>query len=137
MALIIGCEAPMNFGDAIKSGFSNYVNFSDRAGRSEYWFWVLFTVICTVVTYILDFGIGLPVTHTLFGLATVLPGLAVAVRRLHDTDRSGWWIFLFLIPLIGAIVLIVWFSTQGTDGENRFGPDPMAGGAPISPRPAV
>jgi uncharacterized membrane protein YhaH (DUF805 family) len=111
----------MNFGESIQSGFSNYVNFSDRADRSEYWYWVLFTAICTLVAYIADFAIGLPVTRTLFELATVLPGLAVAVRRLHDTDRSGWWIFLFLIPLIGAIVLIIWFSSPGTDGPNRFG----------------
>jgi uncharacterized membrane protein YhaH (DUF805 family) len=127
----------MNFGDAIKSGFSNYVNFSDRACRSEYWFWTLFTIICTIVAYVIDAGIGLPVTRTLLELATLLPSLAVAVRRLHDVDRSGWWILLFLIPIIGAIVLIVWFCTQGTDGENRFGPDPLAGGMPISPRPAA
>jgi uncharacterized membrane protein YhaH (DUF805 family) len=127
----------MNFGDAIKFGFSNYANFSDRACRSEYWFWVLFTVVCSIVAYILDAGIGLPVTRLLFELVTFLPSLAVAVRRLHDLDRSGWWILLFLIPLVGAIVLIVWFCTQGTDGENRFGPDPLAGGAPISPRPAA
>jgi uncharacterized membrane protein YhaH (DUF805 family) len=127
----------MNFGDAIKSGFSNYANFLDRACRSEYWFWVLFTVVCSIVAYILDVGIGLPVTRLLFELVTFLPSLAVAVRRLHDLDRSGWWILLFLIPLIGAIVLIVWFCTQGTDGGNRFGRNPLAGGTPISPRPTV
>jgi uncharacterized membrane protein YhaH (DUF805 family) len=127
----------MDFGEAIKSGFSNYVNFSDRASRSEYWFWSLFSVICTIVAYILDARIGLPVTRSLFELATFLPSLAVGVRRLHDLDRSGWWMFLFLIPLIGAIVLIVWFCTQGTDGENRFGADPLGGGSPITPRPAA
>jgi uncharacterized membrane protein YhaH (DUF805 family) len=127
----------MNFTDAIKSGFSNYVNFSDRADRSEYWFWVLFTVTCTIGTYIVDFVIGLPITRILFELATFLPGIAIAVRRLHDTDRSGWWIFLFLIPIVGAIVLIIWFCSKGTDGPNRFGADPMAGATRISPRPAV
>jgi uncharacterized membrane protein YhaH (DUF805 family) len=59
----------------------------------------------------------------LFGLATLLPGLAVSVRRLHDTNRSGWWILLWFIPLIGIIVLIVWWVQQGTPGPNRFGPD--------------
>jgi uncharacterized membrane protein YhaH (DUF805 family) len=127
----------MNFGDAIKSGFSNYANFSDRASRSEYWFWTLFSVICTIVAYVLDARIGLPVTRSLFELATFLPSIAVAVRRLHDLDRSGWWIFLFLIPIIGAIVLLVWFCTQGTDGENRFGPDPLGGGTLINRRPAA
>jgi uncharacterized membrane protein YhaH (DUF805 family) len=127
----------MDFGEAIKSGFSNYVNFSDRSGRSEYWFWVLFCTVGAIVTYVADFAIGLPITHTLFSLGTLLPGLAVAVRRLHDTDRSGWWLLLFLLPIIGAIVLIIWFSSRGTDGANRFGSDPLGGSMSVSPRPAA
>jgi uncharacterized membrane protein YhaH (DUF805 family) len=114
----------MSFLDAIKSGFSNYVNFSGRAIRSEYWYWVLFVILAEGVTSIIDYGIlGSQITTSLFGLATFLPGLAIAVRRLHDLDRSGWWIFLFFIPLIGAIVLIVWYCSRGTVGPNRFGPD--------------
>ena len=127
----------MNFGDAIKSCFSNYVNFSDRACRSEYWYWFLFAVLGAVVTYTIDMVLGAPVTNTIFSLGTFLPGIAVAVRRLHDLDRSGWWIFLFLVPLVGFIILIVWYCTKGTDGPNRFGPDPLGGAMPISPRPAV
>ena len=127
----------MNFGDAIKAGFSNYVNFSGRACRSEYWYWVLFAIIGGIVTYIIDFAIGMPITNTIFGLAVFLPGLSVAIRRLHDLDRSGWWILLFLIPLIGAIILIVWFCFEGTDGPNRFGPDRLAGLGQINPRPAT
>ncbi len=113
----------MGFGEAIKSGFSNYVNFSDRAARSEYWYWVLFVIIAEIVTSIIDYGvIGYNVTTALFGLAVILPGIAVSIRRLHDTDRSGWWVFLACIPLIGAIILIIWYCTAGTPGPNRFGP---------------
>jgi len=127
----------MNFIQAIKSGFSNYVNFSGRAIRSEYWYWVLFTVLGMIVTEIIDYAIGTPVTYWIFGLAVLLPGIAVGVRRLHDLDRSGWWLLLSFIPLIGAIVLIVWFCTKGTDGANRFGPDPLGASGQFSPRPAV
>lgn len=120
----------MGFGDAVKLGFSNYVNFSDRACRSEYWYWVLFATVGAIATYTIDiymFDSDMPTINTIFNLATVLPGLSVAVRRLHDLDRSGWWIFLFLIPLIGIIILIIWFCSKGTDGPNRFGADKLAG----------
>jgi uncharacterized membrane protein YhaH (DUF805 family) len=128
----------MNFTQAISSGFSNYVNFSGRAIRSEYWYWVLFVCLAEVVTSIVDYAIGFNLTTGLFGLAVLLPGIAVSVRRLHDLDRSGWWLFLGVIPLIGAIVLIVWFCSRGTVGPNRFGPDPLAAiGGQISPRPAT
>ena len=137
----------MNFGEAIASGFSKYVNFSGRAIRSEYWYWVLFVILAEIVTSIIDYVIGAQITtglvigaqitSGLFGLATFLPSLAVAIRRLHDIDRTGWWIFLVLIPLIGAIVLIVWYCTKGTPGPNQFGPDPLSGFGQISPRPAA
>ena len=127
----------MNFSEAISSGFSNYVNFAGRAIRSEYWYWVLFVFLAEIVTGIVDFVIGAQITTTIFALAVLLPGLAVAVRRLHDLDRSGWWVLLALIPLIGAIVLLVWFCARGTEGSNRFGPDPLAGVGQMSTRPAV
>ena len=115
---------------AISSGFSNYANFSDRASRSEYWFWVLFVLIADVVAIAIDAAIGKQIITSLFGLAVLLPGLGVTVRRLHDLDRTGWSIFLGLIPLVGAIILIIWFCSKGTDGPNRFGPDPLGGLAP-------
>jgi hypothetical protein len=65
----------------------------------------------------------------------LLPGIAVGVRRLHDVDRSGWWLLLAFIPLVGTIILIVWFCTRGTPGPNRFGPDPLSGIGQITPRP--
>ena len=116
----------MGFGQAISSGFSNYVNFFGRACRSEYWFWILFTIIAQIATGIIDAVIGMDVTTALFGLATFLPSLAVGIRRLHDIDRTGWWIFIWFIPIVGWIILIIWYCTKGTDGPNRFGPDPLA-----------
>jgi len=122
----------MDFQQAIQSGFSNYANFNGRAARSEFWYWQLFVTIGglagelldLVVSYgVLDIG-GSPLS-ILFWLATFIPNLAVMVRRLHDTDRSGWWLLLFFIPLIGPIVLIVWWCTRGTSGYNRFGADPL------------
>jgi uncharacterized membrane protein YhaH (DUF805 family) len=116
----------MNFGEAIKSGFSNYVTFSGRAVRSEYWFWVLFTVIGATVAMIIDAallgydpGTASPISG-IFDLVTLLPSLAVGARRLHDTDRTAWWLLLCLTG-IGAILLIVWFCFKGTPGPNRFG----------------
>ena len=128
----------MNFGEAIASGFSNYVNFSSRAARSEYWYWVLFNVLAQVVTEIIDNAvIGMSVTTAIFSLAVLLPGIAVAARRLHDVDRTGWWLLLAFVPVVGLIVLLIWFCTKGTDGSNRFGPDPLRGVGQVNPRPAV
>jgi uncharacterized membrane protein YhaH (DUF805 family) len=125
----------MNFAQAISSGFSNYVNFGGRAARSEYWYWVLFWFLGTIVAEIIDGVLGRTVIYPLFGLAIILPSIAVAVRRLHDTDRGGWWILLGLIPIVGIIILIIWYCAKGTDGPNRFGPDPLGSfGAPISQR---
>jgi uncharacterized membrane protein YhaH (DUF805 family) len=115
----------VGFGQAISSGFSNYINFSDRACRSEYWFWILFYFIGGLVTGGIDSAIGMSITSGLFGLAVFLPNLAVSIRRLHDLNRTGWWIFISLIPIIGWIVLLIWYCTRGTEGPNRFGPDPL------------
>jgi uncharacterized membrane protein YhaH (DUF805 family) len=123
----------MGFTDAIKSGFQKYIGFGGRAARSEYWYWVLFILLLQIVAWLIDmtlFGFnttGVNPIGAIVSLATLLPGLAVSVRRLHDIDRAGWWIFLVLIPLIGAIVLIYWACLRGTVGANRFGPDPLEG----------
>ncbi len=114
----------MNFTQAIAAGFWNYVNFSGRALRSEYWFWTLFCSIVGVATAILDLVTGFQITNPVFSLATLLPSLAVAARRLHDTDRTAWWLLLALTG-IGIFVLLVWFCFKGTPGPNRFGPDPL------------
>jgi uncharacterized membrane protein YhaH (DUF805 family) len=127
----------MGFDDAVKLGFANYVNFSGRACRSEYWYWFLFTIIAGLASGLIDrWIVGPPIIGTIFGLATFLPGLAVSVRRLHDVDRSGWWILLDLIPVVGWIILIIWFCTKGTDGPNRFGADRLTSLGQFRPRPA-
>jgi uncharacterized membrane protein YhaH (DUF805 family) len=116
----------MNFGDAIKSGFGNYVTFSGRAARSEFWYWALFTFIANIAAGIVDAAIGLGLLGILVSLGLLLPSIAVAVRRLHDIDRTGWW-YLLVFTGIGIILLIVWACMKGTTGSNRFGPDPLGG----------
>jgi uncharacterized membrane protein YhaH (DUF805 family) len=130
----------MNFVQATKSGFSQYVTFSGRAVRSEYWYWVLFSSIGSVITIILDIAIfdyrGVAPFTDIFDLVLFLPSLAVAARRLHDIDRTAWWLLLMLTG-IGTILLIVWFCFRGTPGSNRFGPDPLGAVGQISQRPAT
>lgn len=116
----------MTFVQAVQSCYSNYVTFSGRAARSEYWFFVLFQCLVGIVYGLLmPFGIGRAPLGLLL-LANFLPAISVAVRRLHDTDRSGWWYWIGLIPLVGAILLLIWFCTRGTSGANRFGHDPLS-----------
>ena len=120
----------MNFQQAVQSVFSNYAKFRGRAARSEFWWFQLFIVLGGIVAAVLDLlansnVLGGEPLATLFYLATIIPGLAVSVRRLHDTDSSGWWLLLGLIPLIGMIVLIVWWCLEGSRGYNRFGSDPL------------
>ena len=126
----------MQFQDAIRSGFRNYVTFSGRATRSEYWYWVLFSIIVAIASAIADAALFEYSTtgpiESLTSLLLFLPGLAVAIRRLHDVDKSGWW-FLLVFTVIGLIVLIAWGCMRGTVGPNRFGPDPLAGEMPLTP----
>ena len=110
-----------------------YAVFSGRARRKEYWFFVLFSVIISVVLGFIDSAIGTASKETgggllsgIYALAVLIPSIAVTVRRLHDTDRSGWWILIVLVPLIGWIVLLVFMVLDGTPGDNRFGPSPKA-----------
>jgi uncharacterized membrane protein YhaH (DUF805 family) len=134
----------MGFMDAVKSVYRNYVTFSGRAARSEYWWYFLFSILVSIVIMIVEGALGLgqgsfssgdgsfsaaysggPLS-IIWSLGNLLPALAVGIRRLHDTDRSGWWLLIALVPIIGAIVLIVFLATKGTSGGNRFGNDPLA-----------
>ncbi len=108
-----------------------YADFSGRARRKEYWFFVLFNIIISVALTVIDVmvgtysqAIGIGLLACIYALAVLIPGIAVSVRRLHDTDRSGWWLLIVLIPIIGPIVLIVFMCIDGTPGTNRFGPSP-------------
>ena len=120
----------MNFPQAITSGFRNYVTFTGRAARSEYWYWVLFSLIGGAVTGILDYSMfsesDISPINAIFNLVLFLPSLAIGIRRLHDVDRTGWWL-LIALTIIGLILLLVWACTKGTTGPNRFGADPLGG----------
>lgn len=126
-------EAMMSFISAVQACFANYANFGGRARRSEYWFFTLFLSITSLIAAMLDGAVTsavhasehLGIFIVILGLVVFLPNLAVTVRRLHDTNRSGWWLFISFVPVIGGIVLLVWMCTRGTDGPNRFGPDPI------------
>ena len=102
----------------------NYANFNGRARRSEYWYFTLANVIATVVLAVVDSVIGIQILGSIYSLAVLVPGLAVAVRRLHDVNKSGWFYLLILLPVIGWIWLIVLFCTEGDKGTNEYGPDP-------------
>ncbi|WP_319462380.1 DUF805 domain-containing protein [Micromonospora sp. RTP1Z1] len=123
----------MSFTAAIRSVLTQYVGFTGRARRSEYWWFALFTVLVGLAAAILDGVLGTTlgsgrgstgVIGIIVNLALLLPTLAVAMRRLHDTDRSGWWLLIGLVPIVGAIVLLVFFVLDSTPGTNRFGANP-------------
>ena len=113
-----------------------YATFEGRARRKEYWYFALCYMLLYLVAMILDRLLG---THThdtheqlgaglftsILSLLMIIPSISVAVRRLHDLDRSGWWWFIQLIPLVGGIIMLVFTCQKGTDGPNRFGPDPL------------
>ena len=102
----------MNFQTAIRSGFQNYTNFKGRASRAEYWWWALFTVILSILLSSINDSLG-----NLGSLVTLLPSIAVAIRRVHDVDRAGWFI---LVPIYNLVLVL----RRGDAGENRFGPPP-------------
>ncbi|WP_133512838.1 DUF805 domain-containing protein [Candidatus Thiosymbion oneisti] len=102
-----------------------YAVFTGRAHRTEYWMFLLINIIIAFAIGFIEGFMGSPgVVGMIYSLAVLLPGIAVGVRRLHDTDRSGWWLLIGLIPIIGAIVLIVFFVQDSTPGQNRFGSNP-------------
>lgn len=126
-----------------------YADFSGRARRKEFWMFVLFNAIAALILSILDNVLGLNsgtvtasgfyysagILTSIYQLAVLIPTLAVNARRLHDTDRSGWWQLIALIPLVGIIILIVFWATEGNRGPNRFGTNPKELAAPGSAQP--
>jgi uncharacterized membrane protein YhaH (DUF805 family) len=108
-----------------------YAVFSGRSRRKEYWFFVLFNILISIGLTVIDGMIGTANAETgagflsgIYSLAVLIPSLAVLVRRLHDTDRSGWWILIGLIPVIGWIVLLVFVVQDGQPGQNQYGANP-------------
>ena len=109
-----------------------YAVFGGRARRKEYWLFTLFNMIIAYVLLAIDYLVGtdygsnMGLLYTLYILATLLPSLAVFVRRLHDTGRSGWWFFIGFVPLVGAIILIVFMVLDSQSGSNKYGEDPKS-----------
>ncbi len=108
----------------------NYVTFDGRARRKEYWLFFLINLIISIILSVVDSFIAGSVANdigllsSIYSLAVFLPGIAVSIRRLHDTGRTGWWLLLVLIPLIGAIVLLIFMAQDSKPGVNRFGANP-------------
>ena len=127
----------MDFVPAVKHALSNYAVFQGRASRSEFWWFELFLVIAYVIIAVLLAVLGAvlgdsgqiigSLLYFVFALGVLLPALGVTIRRLHDVDKSGWWIFISVVPIIGPILLIIWYCTKGSLGDNRFGADPLRG----------
>lgn len=119
----------MSFTDAVRTCFQKYITISGRARRSEFWWFVLFSVIAGAVLNMVDgalFGADNSGLSAIFSIVIFIPSITVAVRRLHDRDMSGLWWFLNFIPLIGTLILLVIYALPGTPGPNRFGPDPVS-----------
>lgn len=119
----------MTFSESISTCFTKYIDFTGRASRSEYWWFILFSTIVQIVLHIVnDSG----VLGGLFSLAVIVPTFAVQARRLHDTNRSAWFILLNLIPIIGWIILLIWFVQKSDEESNLYGAPPTLG-SPAAP----
>jgi len=108
----------------------NFANFEGRARRREYWMFILFNSLFAIATAFLDVLLGLGFLYVLYALAMIIPGLAVAVRRLHDIGKSGWWLLIVLLPIIGSIWFLVLVCTDSDNGGNSFGPSPKVAAEP-------
>jgi uncharacterized membrane protein YhaH (DUF805 family) len=113
----------MTFTDAVRYGLKNYAVFAGRAGRSTFWYWVVFTVIMAVIAGIIDNGLNATIAGPLVNLGLLLPNVGMSVRRLHDIGKSWKWILLALIPVLGWIYLI-YLYVQPSEGPNEFGTGP-------------
>ena len=124
----------MNFLNAVKSYFVRWNDFKTRSSRSEYWWATLFTVLVSLALELLNVAIAsnppaliltISILVLIFLIFMMIASLALAVRRLHDLDKSGWW-YLLVFTIIGIIPLTIWFCSKGTEGENRFGENPLS-----------
>ena len=131
----------MGFGEAVRLFFKNYKNFQGRSRRAEYW-WPMLMYVIVYVAFLIISGIGSAMgdlgviliaiaglAYVVFGIAIIVPMFAVTFRRLHDTDKSAWWMLISFIPLVGGIVLLIFTVMEGTKGTNKYGPDPKGGSA--------
>lgn len=104
-----------------------YATFNGRARRQEYWMFFLFNLLFTLAAGLIDRFLGTSLIGGLYSLFILLPSVAVLVRRLHDIGRTGWWVLLSLIPVIGVVVLLFFAASEGMHGDNEYGPDPKIG----------
>lgn len=115
----------MDFMTAVRHCLTNYATFVGRAARSEFWYFTLFMILASAGFTLLDFALfpAMPWSplNSIFSLLMLLPSIAVAARRLHDIDRSGWWQLILLVPLVGWIVYLIWLCKAGSPGDNRYG----------------
>lgn len=120
----------MGFVEAVQSGFQRYVDFETRSSRSEYWFWVLLMLIGQFVGSLLGNILGMigSLVFLIWALGTIIPSIAVGIRRLHDIGKSGWFILVAFIPIVGWIIMIVWAVSAGEDEDNQWGANPLGGG---------
>jgi uncharacterized membrane protein YhaH (DUF805 family) len=125
----------MNFKDAVRTVLSKYMQFDGRAGRSEYWYWILALVLVSIVLTLIEGAVLAPAAgfepfdpeagqplRMLLALVIFLPTLAVSIRRLHDGGRSGWWLFIQVVPIIGGLILLWWYVQAGDEADNEYGP---------------
>lgn len=121
----------MNIQTATRICFQKYADFTGRAQRAEYWWFALAIFLISLVLTIVDVALfegaveDIGVFSTIFGLATMIPSFAVGARRLHDINRTGWWQLLWLVPVVGWIVLLIFLVSKGDVGENPHGADPL------------
>ncbi|BDF94401.1 MULTISPECIES: DUF805 domain-containing protein [Pseudoalteromonas] len=101
-----------------------YADFNGRIRRKAYWMFILFNVIFSIVTGAVDYFTGTAIVGTIYSLALLIPQLSAGARRLHDTNRSGWWQLLWLVPIVGWIVLIIFLAQDSQEGENDHGANP-------------
>ena len=120
----------MGFADAVRTCLGKYAAFSGRASRPEYWWFYLFVLLAISVAALPFLLLNLDGVAGFFaglaGLLLFLPALAAAIRRLHDTDKSGWWALISFVPYVGSLILVILMILPGTDGDNRYGPKPVA-----------
>ncbi len=113
-------RAKVGMGEALPKFFQGYIDFQGRSNRGEFWWAMLAVFLVSVVTVIIDMVTGVPVLNLIWTLATLVPGIAIAIRRLHDTGKTGWWYLLMFVPVIGFIVLLVFWAKE-PDGPNQWG----------------
>ncbi|MEM9494649.1 MAG: DUF805 domain-containing protein [Pseudomonadota bacterium] len=115
----------MDIQQSVKTVLNNYANFNDRSGRAEFWWWVLAYFGASLVVTFITGAINLHILSSLFGLALLVPSIAISIRRFHDIGKSGWWALLWLLPFIGWAAAIYFSAQPGQEGANAYGEGPL------------